>query len=172
MNVALGEQVVVGRTAMIPVAAGVVSREHVVISRRGEEVFVRDLGGTNGTTLRGLALAAGVEACVGDGVELRLGGQVPLVVRPTTEMKGAMAIEVGGRRYVAPLGAAILGVGSWVLQRGSDGWVELVTHHNPTSYADALELADCVTLLAGDAIAMEREGLPVFQVGVEAARDE
>lgn len=172
MNVALGGEVVVGRSATIPVAAGVVSREHVVIVRRGEEVFVRDLGGTNGTTLRGLALAAGGEAGVGDGVELRLGGQVPLVVRPTNEMKGAMAIEVGGVRYVAPLGAAILGVGGWVLERGSDGWIELVTRHDPTGYADGIELADRVTLLAGDAVGTEREGPPVFEVGHEVGRDD
>jgi hypothetical protein len=164
MNIALGEEVVVGRTATIPVAASVVSREHVAIVRRGGEVFVRDLGGTNGTTLRGLMLASRGEARVGDGVELRLGNQVPLVVKPTEELGDAVAIEVAGARYVAPLGPAKLGIGPWALERGADGWVELFTGTAHPAFAGALELADRVTLLAGDAIATDREGKPLFEV--------
>ncbi len=164
MSIALGDEIVIGRSATIPVAAGLVSQEHVAIARRGEDVVVRDLGGTNGTTLRGLTLARGSEARVGDGLELRLGNQVPLFVRPTDEMAGAVAIEVAGSRYVASLGPAILGIGRWALECGPDGWIELATRGDPTAYASALELADRVTLLAGDAIAAERDGVPVLQV--------
>jgi hypothetical protein len=164
MNIALGDEVLVGRTATIPALASVVSREHVAIVRRGGEVFVRDLGGTNGTTLRGLMLASGGEARVGEGVEVRLGNQVPLVVQPTDELSGAVAVEVAGARYVAPLGPAKLGIGAWALERGTDGWVELSTGVESLAFAGALELAQRVTLLVGDAIATEREGKPVFEV--------
>jgi hypothetical protein len=164
MNIVLGDEVRVGRTATIPVAASVVSREHVAIVRRGGDVFVRDLGGTNGTTLRGLMLASGGEARVGEGVEVRLGNQVPLVVQPTDELTGAVAVEVAGARYVAPLGPAKLGIGAWALERGTDGWVELSTGAESLAFAGALELAQRVTLLVGDAIATEREGQPVFEI--------
>jgi FHA domain len=164
MRLVLGAEVVVGRTAMLSVASAAVSRQHLAVTRRGEDVVVRDLGGRNGTLLRGLALAG--EARVADGIELRLGKEVPLVVRPATELPGAVAIELAGVRYVAPLGPARLGVGAWRLERASDGWVELRTDDEPLAFAGGVQLGPCVTLLRGDAVASERAGSPVL--GVEA----
>jgi hypothetical protein len=125
-------------------------------------VVVRDLGSRNGTLLRGLALAG--EATVGDAIELRLGKEVPLAVRPAPELAGWVALEIAGARYLAPLGPARLGVGAWRLERGADGWVELVTDDEPPAFAGALRLASRVTLLRGDAIAEERGGPAVLRV--------
>jgi hypothetical protein len=162
MRIVLGDEAVIGRVGALAIASSAVSRRHVAVARRGGDVVVRDLGSRNGTQLRGLALAG--EVTVGDGIEVRLGKEVPLVVRPATELPGAVAIEVGGARYVAPLGPARLGVGAWRLERGADGWVELVTDEDPLAFAGGLQLAPRVTLLAGDAIARERAGAPLFRV--------
>jgi len=162
LAIALGDEVAVGRAATIAIASAAVSREHVALARRGGEVVVRDLGSRNGTTLRGLALAG--EVGVGDGLELRLGGEVPLVVRPSTELPPAVALEVAGARYLVPLGPAPLGVGRWRLERGESDWVELATEGSPPAFADALQLADRVALVAGDCIAAERGADPVLEV--------
>lgn len=161
-RIVLGEEVVVGRIATLSIASAAVSRRHVAIARRGADIVVRDLGSRNGTTLRGLALAG--EARVGEGIEVRLGGEVPMVVRPSEEMGGAALIELAGERYVAPLGRAALGVGAWTLERSVDGWAELVTSDSPPAFADVMQLAPRVTLLAGDTIAAERGGVIVLRV--------
>ena len=162
MRLVLGDEVVVGRTATLTVASAAVSREHLLVARRGPDVVVRDLGSRNGTLLRGLALAG--EARIADGIELQLGKEVPLVVRPATELPGAVSIEIAGDLYLAPLGPARLGIGAWRLERGSDGWVELATDDKPPAFAGALRLAPRVTLLTGDAFAQEREAAPVLCV--------
>jgi hypothetical protein len=166
MTIALGDAVVMGRAAAkeggIGVASRAVSRRHIAVLRRGGAIVVRDLGGRNGTRLRGLALSG--EATVGDGIELRLGDEVPVVVRPASELVGAAAIEVAGARYVAPLGPARLGVGRWRLERGKDEWVELITDDDPPAFAGSMRLAARVTLLAGDTMALERSSAAVLRV--------
>lgn len=168
LTVVLGAEVTVGRVAALSVASVALSRQHVAIRRQGEEALVRDLGSRNGTTLRGLALAG--EVPVGDGLELQLGGQIPLVVRPSTELPAAYVVELAGTRTIAPLGPARLGVGAWRLERTStaadDGWVELVTDDEPPAFLAGLALATRVSLLAGDALSTERGGDPV--VALEA----
>lgn len=163
MTLVLGTEVVIGRVGAIAVASAAVSRQHVAIARRGDDVVVRDLGSRNGTLLRGLALVG--EAVVADAIEVRLGKEVPLLVRRATELPGAVVLEVGGMRYIAPLGPARLGVGAWRLERADDGWVELLTGDNPPAFAGAIQLAQTVTLLSGDAIARERGGAPILRLG-------
>jgi hypothetical protein len=180
MAIALGDEIVIGRApegaastararpgpgsaGVIAVAGAAVSRRHVAIARHNNgEVVVRDLGSRNATTLGGRALSG--DALVGDGVELRLGRNVPLVVRPASEIAGAVAIEVAGMRCIAPLGPAILGVGRWRLERGEDAWVELSTDDDPPAFAGSFRLVTIVTLLAGDKLAEERGGSPAFEV--------
>lgn len=156
MAIVLGDEVIVGRTAAIAIASPAVSREHVAIARRGATVVLRDLASRNGTTLRGLAISGEVPA--GEGIEVELGGEVPLAVRPSGEMQGAAEIECAGQRWIAPLGEARLGVGRWTLSRGSDDWVTLVTHADPPAYAGGVQLADEVQLLRKDEIASARGG--------------
>ena len=162
MRIVLGDEVVVGRVAAIAVASAALSRQHLTVARRGDDVVVRDLGSRNGTLLRGLALVG--EALVGDAIEVRLGKEVPLVVRPSTELPGAVTLEIAGARYVAPLGTARLGIGAWRLERGPDGWLELATDDDPPAFAGTLRLAPRVTLLRGEAMSQERGGLAVLRV--------
>jgi hypothetical protein len=171
-SIVLGERVVVGRSPAGPgaeaglgwirIGSEALSRRHLEVARDGNDVVARDLNSKNGTFLRGLRLAT--EACMGSRLELHLGGEVPLVVSPTGDMPGAAAIEVGGVRYVAPLGPAALGVGAWRLERASDAWIELVTDDNPPAYAGALQLTPRIPLLNGDAFATERGGEPKLVV--------
>lgn len=163
LTLVLGAKVVVGRSeGALQIASAAVSRQHLSIERDGAEIVVRDLGSRNGTQLRGLALAGATK--VGDGVELRLGGEVKVTIAPADEIAGAVAIELGGKRYVAPLGGASLGVGAWRLEAASDGWVELVTDGAPAAYAGDVALAERATLLVGDALASARGGEAVLRV--------
>jgi hypothetical protein len=166
LSVALGTEVRIGRVASLSIASAALSRQHVAIRRQGDGAMVRDLGSRNGTTLRGLALAG--EMPVGEGLELQLGGQIPLIVRPSTELPGAFSIELAGGRTVAPLGPARLGVGAWRLERaataGDESWVELVTDDTPPAFLGGLALATRISLLAGDALSTGRGGDPAVVV--------
>jgi hypothetical protein len=178
MTLVLGERLVVGRAlepeageGAIAVGASSVSRRHLGIARRGDEVLVCDLGTHNGTRLRGAALQGDVP--VGDGIELRLGGEVPLVVRPAEDLPGAIAVEVAGRRYLARLGPAALPIGEWRIERAGDAgdglgeWLELATGDAPPAFAGGLRLAPRVSLLAGDAFAAAPGGEPVLRFALE-----
>ena len=168
--IVLGERIVLGRAVEVEeveapfgpviVASAAVSRRHLSIARRDGEVWIRDLGSHNGTTLAGKALEG--EAPMGRGLDLRLGGEVSLVLRPADDFPGAVAIEVAGSRYVAPLGPARLGIGQWRLEcdrsAGVEDWVELVTDDAPPAFAGGLRLSSRVTLVAGDAFATQSGG--------------
>jgi hypothetical protein len=180
MLLALGESLVIGRAprderdddrgqareACIAIGSAALSRRHVLVQRRGDDFVVRDLDSRNGTSLRGLRLEG--EAQVGEGLELRLAGEVPVSLRKTQDLAGALAVDLPSGRYVVPLGPAHLPVGShgrrWRLERADDGWAELVTEDAPPAFAGALQLAPRVTLLVGDAIAAARSGPAVLEV--------
>jgi FHA domain len=179
----LGERVVLGRVleldrgvGAVAVASPAVSRRHLSIERRQGEVWVRDLASHNGTTLRGLERGPGGEpreteralsgeARVGAGIELRLGGEVPLVVGPADDLPGAVALEVAGARYVAPLGPALLGIGRWRLEAGTGDWIDLVTDDAPPAFAGGLRLSPRVSVLAGDAFGTEPGGAIAVRFG-------
>jgi hypothetical protein len=163
VSLVLGAEVVVGRhEGALQVASAAVSRRHVAIARDGEAIVVRDLGSANGTLLRGMRIAGAVP--IGDGVELRLGKEVPMRVAPSDEMQGAVAIDLAGERYVAPLGSARVGVGEWRLEMAADGWIELVSDGGPAAIVDGAALVTRASLLVGDAIARARGGEPVLRV--------
>ncbi len=172
--IVLGDRVLVGRRPTlddgelgtgfaigeIVVASVAVSRRHLMIARRGGEFVLRDLGSHNGTRIDGVPVVD--EVTVGDGLELRLGFEVSVVVRPAVDWPGAAAIEVTGVRYIAPLGRASLGIGRWRLEcnaiAGIGNWVDLVTEDDPPAFAGGLRLAARIGLLAGDAISTDRDG--------------
>ena len=167
LSLVLGDEVVVGRTeGALQIASAAVSRRHLLIARKGGDVVVRDLESRNGTLLRGLALAG--ETRVGESLELRLGKEVPVRIAPAppTELRGAIAIDLGGVRHLAPLGAATLPMppGSWRLEVASDGWIELVTSGGPPAFVGGSEIAERATLLVGDAVALARTGEPVLRM--------
>jgi hypothetical protein len=176
MHLILGERVVVGRApegdgtrdGAIVVPSLALSRSHLALERGpGGAPHVRDLGSRHGTTLDARALREAVP--VGDGVALRLGGDVACVVRPADEWPGAVAVEVAGARYVAPLGAASPGIGRWTLARSELAWVELLTEDAPPAFAGGLRLAPRVTVLAGDAIGTEIRGAAAMVFGEPTA---
>ena len=159
----LGDEVIIGRTeGALQVASQAISRRHLALSRVDGVVQARDLGSRNGTVLRGLSIAGSV--AVGDGVDLRLGKEVPLRLTPSVEMPGAIEIDLGGARYLAPLGRARLAVGAWRVEQGSDGWLELVTEDAPPAFIGQVQLVARATLLVGDVIARERGGVAVLRV--------
>jgi len=169
----LGDEVVIGRSetgeGAIQIASHAVSRRHLELRRRDGVPEVRDLGSRNGTTLRGLRIEGALRVPPDDALELRLGGEVPLRLSLADELQGALAIEVAGTRYVAPLGPARLGVGPWRLATGTDGWHELVTDDDAPAYLGQARVGNRVSLLAGDAFSESRGGDVVLRVGQAAA---
>lgn len=150
----LGAEVVVGRTeCAIRVPSNAVSREHLRIARVDGEIVVRDLESRNGTQLRGINLAGALP--VRDGIDLKLGREVPLRITPSRAVPGAVDIEVAGERYVATLGPTSLPLPDLELAPGTDGWIELVTHDKHV-YLGSIELVPRATLLVGDAVSIAR----------------
>lgn len=162
MPLVLGHDVVIGRTeGTLLVPSQAVSRQHVRIAREDGVVVVRDLGSRNGTQLRGMNLVGALP--VGDGLELTLGKEVRLRLSPSSSFDGAVAIELGGERYVAPIGPARISGLPWELREGSDPWIELVTGGRD-AYIGEMSLVSTVTLLVGDVLACERGGAEVLRV--------
>lgn len=161
-RIVLGEEVVVGRSeGQIQIPSHAVSRRHLALFRRDGVVFARDLESRNGTTLRGMRIAN--ELPIGGGIDLSLGNEVPISIAPCDDLEGGIAIEVGGVRYVAPLGAAKLGVGDWELACGEGDWLELRFSKTPAFLAQ-MSLASPVTLLVHDAISSERDAPPALEI--------
>jgi hypothetical protein len=155
-TIVLGDEVVIGRSeGAIKVSSNAVSRQHLRITRAGDDVVVRDLESRNGTQLRGINLAGPLP--IHEGLELKLGREVTLRVAPSTRLAGAVEIEVAGERYVATLGRSELPVAGLGLAAGEDGWVELVAR-GTHAYAGGVEWSQSATLLAGDVIATMRGG--------------
>ncbi|MGH7330438.1 MAG: FHA domain-containing protein, partial [Polyangiaceae bacterium] len=160
-RIVLGGEIVVGRSeGQIQIPSQAVSRRHLVVLRRNGAIIVRDLESRNGTTLRGMPIAN--EMPVGDGIELSLGNEVPITITPCDDLEGAIAIEAAGTRYIAPLGAAKLGIGDWELACGEGDWLELRFARSP-AFLGNVSLVSPVTLLVRDAIASERDAAPVFE---------
>lgn len=158
----LGNEVVIGRSeGAIKVSSNAVSRQHLRITREGDDIVVRDLESRNGTQLRGINLAGTLP--VRDGLDLKLGREVTLRIHPCTRLPGAVEIEVAGGRYVASLGKNVLPVEGLALACGTDGWVELVAE-GTHAYVGEVEWTQNATLLAGDAIKTKRAGETIIKI--------
>lgn len=158
-----GDEVVIGRTdGAIKVPSNAVSREHLRIAREGEAIVVRDLQSRNGTQLRGINLAGPIP--VGEGIELKLGKEVPLRITPSKRLDGAIEIEIAGERYYACLGPTRTPVTGLDLAAGPDGWIELVSRGTRAFTATDLELVPRATLLVGDAITTLRGSEPLLRI--------
>jgi hypothetical protein len=163
-SIALGDDLVIGRTeGTLHVASQAVSRQHVRIAREGEAIVVRDLGSRNGTQLRGMNLVGSVPIPESGALELTLGKEVHVRIQRSAIFDDAIAIELGGDTYVAPLGRARVPSLPWELATGEGGWVELATNGAPP-YAGDVRMGDRVTLLSGDVLASERAGTDVLRV--------
>jgi hypothetical protein len=157
-----GEEIVVGRTdGAIKVPSNAVSRQHLRIAREGDAIVVRDLESRNGTQLRGINLAGPLS--VGDGIELKLGKEVPLRLGPSRRVPGALEIDVSGAKYYACLGPVRTPVSGIELSSGADGWIELVPN-GARVFAGGVELVPRTTLLVGDAVSTARGGEAILRV--------
>jgi FHA domain len=153
------------REARLAVPSAALSRRHLAVERTRGVVMVRDLGSRNGTAAGAARLTTAHP--IGDGLTLTLGREVAVSVAPAPELAGAVAVEIGGSRYVATLGPARIGVGAWRIEWGDDGWVDLVTDDRPPAFAGAMRTTAVVqtmqwaprsTLVEGDAIGDARGG--------------
>lgn len=163
---ALGDEVTVGRDGTIAVGARAVSRRHVRLFRGPAGPMVEDLGTRNGTTLAGARLTAAVP--IGDGVTIRLGGEVPCSLAPVgaTEAHGPLvAVDVGGERYHAALGPLVLF--GWELRHVQEGSASFVVVRTPAGaqppFLGEYQLAREVELCAGDAFSTARGARPRLQ---------
>ncbi|MBK8256207.1 MAG: FHA domain-containing protein [Polyangiaceae bacterium] len=157
----IGGEVTLGRDGTIPIGARAVSRKHVRLFREGGAAMVEDLGTRNGTTLAGARLMAPVP--VGDGITIKLGGEIPCVLTPlaATEDRGALIeISVSGDKYYATLGT--LSLFGWHIVEQHDGAASYVVLRTPAGgmppFLGEYQLAHEVELCAGDAIAKARGG--------------
>lgn len=158
----LGREIVIGRTeGTIKVSSSAVSREHLRITREGDDVVIRDLGSRNGTQLRGVNVGGAL--AVHDGLDLKLGREVSVRVAPSTRLAGAVEVDLIGETYVAWLGPTKTPIEGLGLAEGSDGWVELVAEEGH-AFMGAVGLTPRTTLLVGDAIATRRGEEPVLRV--------
>ncbi len=155
-------EIVIGRsegTVLVP--SNAVSRRHLAIVPEGGQIVVRDLGSRNGTQLRGLPLRGALP--VGDGLELTLGREVPVLLSPSRVLPGALDLEVAGQRVTTLFGRAPLGIGDWALVEAADGLVELSATF-PTPFLADVAMGDGSTLFIGDTFTTTRGGSPALKV--------
>ncbi len=131
------------------------SRRHAIVRRSEGAIVVCDLASRNGSTVRGAKIG---EAAVAGGIEVTLGREVVVGLAPAPELPGAVAVEIGGTRYVAPLGPAWIGVGRWRLERGAGGWIDFVGDDDPPAYAGVVHWESRSSLVDGDALSDARGG--------------
>ncbi len=149
VEVVCGNPVRLGRSeGELKVPSPVVSRKHLELFRPDSGgPWVRDLGGKNGTTMRGARVDA---MAVGSGLDLLIGNALPLKVRPTE--RGGLVIELPGRVCWLPLGAVDLGQGRASLESSTDGWLELTIARGSNVILGDLRVEGAIQLLEGDEI--------------------
>jgi hypothetical protein len=117
--------------------------------------MVEDMGTRNGTSLAGARLSGPI--AVGDSLRLEVGTGVPLGLSAVGE---ALAVEIAGERYVAPLGE--LAVGAWRIDYEVEGDTSFVVLRAPSGaprpVLGSFALGERSELCAGDAIALDRGG--------------
>lgn len=158
----LGDELTIGREGTIPVASSAVSRHHLRIFRREGVLHIQDLDSRNGTQLRGINVTGALP--VHEGVELKLGREVPLRVLPSATFPDAVDIDVAGERFVAALGGGRLPIAGWAMKVAADGWVELHSTTESPAYLQKMALVPQATLLVGDALGTTREEDPVLKI--------
>ena len=166
LDLLVGDEVIVGRTeGSLVIGSHAVSRRHLRVARVDGVAMVLDLGSRNGTTFRGAKLAGSLP--IGDGLDLKLGNEVPLRIAPFVpppgiDVKGAYAIDAIGVRHVAPLGP--LCIGPWQIEIDDAGWLAIVSTEHAPAYVAGVMLVPRATLLAGDAIASSRSADPILRI--------
>jgi hypothetical protein len=105
-DVALGDEVTLGRSgATWTVSSPAIGRRHLAIRRTVSGPVVVDLGSRNGTWLAGARIRGPLP--VGAGLDLSLGGEVPIRIEPTAG--GGVRVAVAFAGFEAPLGPLAIG---------------------------------------------------------------
>ena len=154
--VAIGERLIVGRSsdeASVAVPSPALSPKHLLIERDPQHgPTVTDLQSRNGTYLAGSRLETTLP--VGQGLELRLAGQVPC--RITAHQQG-LRIELPEMVLLAPLGP--FPVGPFVVERARDGLQ--LRSSGPCPVLNGLAAESSIDLAYGDQV-REQHGGPVL----------
>ena len=148
LEVVPGNPVLLGRSeGELKVPSPVVSRRHLEFARRdGADPWVKDLGGKNGTTIRGARFET---LPVGTGLDLLIGNALPLKVRAAE--RGGLVVELPGRVCWLPLGPIEFGPRSRAtLDSTADGWLELNIPRGAGLVLGDLRVEGVVQLLEGD----------------------
>jgi hypothetical protein len=164
-NLMFGEELTIGRTeGTLRVPSHAISRLHLRIWREQGDFVVQDLKSRNGTLVRGMALSGILP--IGDGLELLLGGEVPLKLAPSTSIPETLELECAKTRYLANFGSGATPVEGLRLIAGEDGWIELAESSEP-AFLGSVELTSHATFLVGDAISTERGAPPCLRFASE-----
>jgi tetratricopeptide (TPR) repeat protein len=161
VEVVPGNPVLLGRNeGDLKVPSPVVSRRHLEFARRGgADPWVRDLGGKNGTTIRGARFES---LPIGTGLDLLIGNSLPMKARPTD--RGGVVVELPGRVCWLPLGPIDLPGGPASLETTADGWLELGIPRNAGVVLGDLRVDGSVQLLEGDELFAGHGGSLVLRV--------
>jgi hypothetical protein len=161
VEVVPGDPVLLGRTeGELRVPSPLVSRRHLELGRGDAiEPWVRDLGGKNGTTLRGARFET---LPVGPGIDLLIGNALPLSVRPFS--RGGLLLELPGRSCWLPLGPALLGGKRVELRAASDGWLDLELPAGARFVLGDLQVEGAIQLLHGDELFDGHDGPLLLRV--------
>jgi hypothetical protein len=156
-----GNPLTLGRSdGELRVPSPVVSRRHLEFLRRDAgDIWVRDLGGKNGTTVRGARFDA---LPLGTGLDLLIGNALPIRVRPYE--LGGVVIELPGRVCWAPLGAIELRGHRLVPEQTNDGWLELRVARGDRVVLGDLWVEGAIQLVRGDELFDTHGGPLLFRV--------
>jgi hypothetical protein len=162
----LGDEVAIGRLGEgIVVPSPLVGRTHLVL-RRVDRAPVVDVVGAR-TDLEGAGPAPS-RLLVAGGLRLRLGGAVPVDVRPADprDPRGDLLVDVAGDVHRVPLGPAALGGADVTLERaGHVAWVLLRTPPGARVTLGGQAIGAPLVLARGDEV--EVEGGPRVRVGCD-----
>lgn len=156
-----GNPVILGRTeGDLKVSSPVVSRKHLEFQRRdAKESWVRDLGGKNGTTVRGARFDA---LPIGVGLDLLVGNALPIKVKSSE--RGGVLVEVPGRVCWCPLGPIELGAARVTFEASPDGFLQLAIARGSALVLGDLRVEGTVQLLVGDELRAAHGGPLLLRV--------
>jgi FHA domain len=149
MRVSFARPLIVGRTeGHLQIPSNTVSRSHLSVDCQDGDFWVTDLQTRNGTTLRGLRISGPL--AVGAGLELMLGGAIPIAFAPHPDLPGALQVDAEGQKLVACFQCLKLPGLGWTLSAGDDAWCELRGSPSAPIFERDLNMEMTVQLLQGD----------------------
>ncbi len=159
VTIVVDPEVVVGRAdAGINIPSPALSRRHLILHADAAGPLVSDAGSRNGTTLAGTRIDGALP--VGDGLDLVLGGQVP--IRMDRWGERGVSVSVSGQLYVASFGP--LRAGPFSIDRSGDVMQLRASGTAPPPVLNGLTCDAVIDLCRGDEVRASREGPVIFKV--------